>query len=395
MLRTTNRRRYRWTALTVGALTATAIFASANSQAATPSPKPSAIPTLDPNNPTKVKIADSGTANLLAIAKGEGFFKKYGLDPELSSIAGGVAIIAALQGGSIDFGYADFFAGINAIKNGFDLSLVEPNNYNPTNYYVMVKSGGNIKTVADLAGKNFAVTAVPQIRVNLRGFLKANGVNPDSARTTILGDPTGGPAALERGSVDALPGVLYLSLAQNDGKNGYNFRSIGNPSSKSWSNPKASTAAFWATGNTTRNNPAAAYAVNWALHDFHKWWLEQTTDKKVALIKQYTGTDYNALVNGNRERLEQLVASSSEWWQVDPIDLAATQSWYQDGLDAAPDLIGSGVDWQSHVFASAKTPLPSAIPVTSSTPKPTTKATPKPTIKPIAKATPKPTATKK
>ena len=398
MLRPNNRRRLRWSVITLASLTAGAVLAGTSSQAATsspkataaPSPKASAIPTLDPNNPTPVRIADAATSNVLAIVKGEGFFKKYGLDPTISSLNSGVNVIAALQGGSIDYGYADFYAGINAISNGFDLALVSPNNYNLHAWYVGVKSDGPIKTPADLAGKSIGVSPVPQIRVNARGFLKSNGVNPDSVKFTIISDPNSFAGALDRGSIDAWGGPQYLNLAQNDGQHGYNFKSIGNPSTAAWSNPKATTAAFWSTGNTARSNPAVAYAVNFALHDFHKWWNQTLSlDDKVALYKKYYNIDYNALAGGNRERLQNLIP---DYWQSDPIDLTAGQSWYQDGLAAASDLIASNVDWQSHVFASAKAALPSAAAAAA---KPAT--TPKPTAKPTAKpkATPKPTSSPK
>ncbi|MBM9469600.1 ABC transporter substrate-binding protein [Nakamurella leprariae] len=310
---------------------------------------------LDPADPVKIRIADAANTNLLELAKGEGFFARYGLEPELSSLNSGVNVLAALQGGSIEFGYADFFAGINAIANGFDVRLISNNNGNGVNFNFLVKDGA-VADVADLAGKKVGVAPVPQITVNARGFLKANGVDPDSVEIAVITDPNGAIPGLERGDYDALGGASWTQVYQNDGSDGYDFATIGDPSSKAWTQPDATTAAFWATGEYAEANPEVAAALTNALHSYRKWWNDLPTDDKVDLVKKYQDLDYRAIVGDDQEKLTNLVSSTA--FQSGPIDLEATQTWYQLGLDYAPDKITAGVEWQSHVFDSARQPEP-------------------------------------
>lgn len=309
-----------------------------------------AVPTLDPAHPVTIHVADAGVSNLLAIAKAQGFFTKNGLDVDLTQTNSGVATLAAIQGGSLQIGYADLYAGINAISNGFDVQLVENNNTNPANIPFLVKADGPIKSVADLAGKTIGVAPVPQITVNAKGFLKANGVDPDSVKFTVIQDANGAPQALNRGSYDAWE-ASPIAVLTNDGAIGYDFTTVGNDSTSGWSNPKATTAGWWSTGAYARANPAVEYAFANAVRQFRSWWSAQPDDQKAALVNQYYQVDYAKLAAGDATKLAQLIDYVP--FQTGPIDLDATQSWYELGVQYASDKIAKGVDWKSHVFRSA------------------------------------------
>jgi NitT/TauT family transport system substrate-binding protein len=321
-----------------------AVSAAASSNAA------SAAPTLDPTHPTTVHVADAGVSNLLAIAKGEGIFSKNGLDVQLTQTNSGVATLAALQGGSLQIGYADLYAGINAISNGFDVRLVENNNTNPTKIPFLVKAGGAIKSVSDLAGKTIGVAPVPQITVNAKGFLKANGVDPSSVTFSVISDSNGAPQALNRGDYAAWE-ASPISVYTNNGKVGYNFATIGNDDTAGWSNPNATTAGWWSTGSYANSHPAVEYAWAKSVRQFRKWWQTQSDDQKAALVKQYYQVDYQALSGGDPSKLADLINYVP--FQSGPIDLQATQSWYALGLQYAGDKIAKNVDWQKNVFGSA------------------------------------------
>ncbi|GAA2616879.1 hypothetical protein GCM10010399_54750 [Dactylosporangium fulvum] len=304
---------------------------------------------LDPANPVKITVADAGYANALEIAKAKGYFSKYGLDPKLTQTQSGVATLAALQGGSLDIGYADFYAGINALGNGFDIQLVANNNTNLTSLPFLVKSGGPVKTAADLAGKKVGVSPVPQFIVNTRGFLEANGVDSNRVTFVIIQDATGAPQALERGDYDVWAGH-WTAAYSNDGKTGYNFTTVGDTSTKAWSNPDATTAAFWTTGDYARKHPEIAHAFAKALYEFHAWWNAVSPSEQADLVQQYYKIDFKKIAGGDDAKLRNLLPT---YYQTGPINLDATQSWYELGLKYAPDKISKGVDWKSHVFASA------------------------------------------
>jgi ABC-type nitrate/sulfonate/bicarbonate transport system substrate-binding protein len=310
----------------------------------------SAVPTLDPTHPTTVHVADAGVSNLLAIAKGQSFFSKNGLDVELTQTNSGVATLAALQGGSLQIGYADLYAGINAISNGFDVRLVENNNANPAKIPFLVKSGGSIKSVADLAGKKIGVAPVPQITVNAKGFLKANGLDPNSVTYTVVSDANGAPQALNRGDYAAWE-ASPISVDTNNGKAGYNFTTIGNDDTAGWSNPNATTAGWWSTGSYANSHPAVEYAWAKSVRQFRTWWQAQPDAQKAALVKQYYQVDYVALAAGDQAKLADLIDYIP--FQSGPIDLQATQSWYDLGLQYAGDKIAKNVDWKKYVFGSA------------------------------------------
>jgi ABC-type nitrate/sulfonate/bicarbonate transport system substrate-binding protein len=338
-------------ASTTSATSAPSIGASSGAaSAAATSGAASAAPTLDPTHPTTVHVADAGVSNLLAIAKGESFFSKNGLDVQLTQTNSGVATLAALQGGSLQIGYADLYAGINAISNGFDVRLVENNNANPTRIPFLVKSGSSIKSVSDLAGKKIGVAPVPQITVNAKGFLKANGVDPNSVTFAVISDANGAPQALNRGDYAAWE-ASPISVYTNNGTVGYNFTTIGNDDTAGWSNPNATTAGWWSTGSFANSHPAVEFAWAKAVRQFRTWWQAQPDARKAALVKQYYQVDYVALAGGDQAKLADLINYIP--FQSGPIDLQATQSWYDLGLQYAGDKIAKSIDWQKYVFGSA------------------------------------------
>ncbi|MBM9469593.1 ABC transporter substrate-binding protein [Nakamurella leprariae] len=313
------------------------------------------FPALDPDDPVTIRVADAGVSNLLAIAEAEGFFERNGLDPVLSQTNSGVATLAAVQGGSLDIGYADLYAGINAISNGFDVSLLLNNNANLDTLPVVVKVGGDVEDVADLAGTTIGLAPVPQYTVNVRGFLKANGVDPADVELISIQDANGAPQALERGDYGAWV-ASWTGVYTNTGTVGYDFQVVGDPSSSEWTDPAATTAGWWSTGEYARENPAVASAFADAVREFRLWWYEQDTDRRAELVEQYYDVDYAAIAGDDPAVLERLLDFVA--WQTGPIDLAATQEWYELGLEYAPDKIAADVDWQAHVADSARQPGP-------------------------------------
>jgi NitT/TauT family transport system substrate-binding protein len=339
-------RRQRWTASGIAVVVAaTGLIASTSSA----SPK-AAKPLIT------VTVVDSNNSNYLQIPISQGIFKKFGLNVQLSSLDSGVDVLAALQGGSADIGYADLFAGINAIANGFNVDIVADNNVNETTFPVLVATSSGINSVADLSGKTVGVAPVPQITVNLDGFLKANGLNPASVNLSVLSSPAEEPQELQSGSINALAGSWLLEY-QNDGEQagGFNFKVLGNPNTAAWSNPKATTAAFWSTSAWAKTHKQVEDDFDNALHYYREWWYSLPVAKQASVVLEDENVNYEQISGGNAAALKNLLPT---YYQTGPINLAATESWYKLGLQYAPTKIVAGVDWQAHVFSSARLPAP-------------------------------------
>lgn len=357
----THARRLSRLASGVAVLAASALLAGCGGGSSAPAAarQAAAPPTLDPARPVKVKVINTSTAYNVALAKDYGFFAKYGLDVEESQLANGTQVLAALQGGSGDIGYADLYAGINAKAQGFDVKLVSNNNTNAKRFPVLTHANGPIKTPADLVGRRVALPPVPQHTVNLRGFLKANGVDPDQVEYTIVQSQPAAPQALESGSVDAFFGQWHQAYANQGQPGAYNFRALGDPDSSRWSNLKATTAGFWATGEwlAKPENQAVAHAFHNALHASYVWFKTLTPERLQPILLKYQRIDLKEVTGFDPEKVENLLTNT----QVEPFDFEASESWYRLGLEYAPDKIQKGVDLRDIVYASALQPTPPLI----------------------------------
>ncbi|MBB4919048.1 ABC transporter substrate-binding protein [Streptosporangium saharense] len=357
---TTNRRRHRWLTSGVALLAVSTMLAGCgNDSPASADPAGTAVPALDPANPVTVKVINTSTAFNVALAKDYGFFRKYGLDIQESQLANGTQVLAALQGGSGEIGYADLYAGINAKAQGFDIKLVANNNTNAEEFPILVKADGPIKSPADLAGRSIALPPVPQHTVNLRGFLKSNGVDPNAVKYTIVQSQSAAPQALAGGSVDAFFGQ-WIQAYSNEGQPGaYDFRVLGDPDSSKWSNLKATTAAFWVTGDWLKDpkNQAVAYAFDKALHASYVWFKTLKPEQLQPILLRYQKTDLQKITGNDPKKVHNLLTNT----QTGPFDFDATQSWYQLGLEYAPDKIQKGVDLRQLVYGSALQPAPELI----------------------------------
>ncbi|MEU8177145.1 ABC transporter substrate-binding protein [Microbispora hainanensis] len=359
----TNRRRYRWLASGIAALAASTVLSgcggSGGSSAPAAAGNASAVHELDPAHPVKLKVINTSGAFNIALARDYGFFAKYGLSVEESQLANGTQVLAALQGGSGEIGYADLYAGINAKAQGFNLKLVANNNTNAKQFPILVQADGPIKTPADLAGKTIALPPVPQHTVNLRGFLKANGVDPNQVKYSIVQAQAAAPQALASNSVDAFFGQWNQAYTNEGQPGAYNFRVLGNPDSSQWSNLKATTAAFWATGEWLENSEhqAVAHAFDKALHASYVWFKTLTPEELQPILLKYQQIDLSKLTGGDPQKVDNLLTNT----QPGPFDFDATQSWYELGLQYAPDKIQKGVDLHDLVFPSALQPEPALI----------------------------------
>jgi ABC-type nitrate/sulfonate/bicarbonate transport system substrate-binding protein len=140
-----------------------------------------------------------------AVNAGEtGIFKNHGLDVELVPTQGGAAAIPALVSGNVDLTYANYTSALLALEKGLPIRFVAGNDVGQHDHGIFVAKGSEIKTVADLKGKTFAVNNLQNIgTVAINALLEEAGLTSTDVKLVEMPYPDM-QAALERGAVDAI-----------------------------------------------------------------------------------------------------------------------------------------------------------------------------------------------
>jgi ABC-type nitrate/sulfonate/bicarbonate transport system substrate-binding protein len=159
---------------------------------------------LSPVGAQPLRISYSGVAgqNLaIWVTYEAGLFKKYGLNPEMLMIAGGVTNLQALMAGEIAFVYQGGASPIQAISQNADLTILA------TAYGLMpygIVTGKGIQTTADLKGKRVAVSRVGGIEETaIRFALDKLGVGARNVTFIQTGADPVRIAAVESGAASA------------------------------------------------------------------------------------------------------------------------------------------------------------------------------------------------
>jgi NitT/TauT family transport system substrate-binding protein len=144
------------------------------------------------------------TANLASIwvAKDEGFFLKYGLDPELLPIPGAERIIGALVAGEVPITTLAPTGVLNAALNGIEIQFIGAYS-NKLRFWLYAQP--DIASVPDLRGKQVAVTGRAGIVQRTTALiLDRYGLDANRDVTTIAtGDVANSLQALLGGAVSA------------------------------------------------------------------------------------------------------------------------------------------------------------------------------------------------
>lgn len=165
-----------------------------------------------------LRISYSGVAgqNLaIWVTYETGLFKKYGLDPEMLMIAGGVTNLQALLAREIAFVYQGAASPVQAMSQNADLTILA------TAYGLMpygVVAGKGIQTAADLKGKRVAVSRVGGIEETaIRFALDKLGVGARNVTFFQTGADPIRIAAVESGVASAAalaPPGLFGAMAR-------------------------------------------------------------------------------------------------------------------------------------------------------------------------------------
>jgi ABC-type nitrate/sulfonate/bicarbonate transport system substrate-binding protein len=138
---------------------------------------------------TKVRYTLSwlptGQYAFVYMARQLGFWKKRGIDVEISRGFGSMGAINGVAGDKFDMGGAATGAVVLSVMRGLDLQIIGTQGYESF-MGILVPANGPIKTPKDLAGKSIGVTAGGGDTPFLPAYLKAAGVDAATVKVTSL-----------------------------------------------------------------------------------------------------------------------------------------------------------------------------------------------------------------
>ena len=156
--------------------------------------------------PSKIVFAYASMVartSFIWIAKEQGFFAKYGIDPELILMSRGPVLIAGLTSGDVHVGNTGGTAALNAAVGGIELKLIATFNSRWVNNVVARPA---IQSPKDLAKKRFGVSSLGGTQwMGTMLWLEHLGLDAqkDDIRFLVIGDQTVLAQALENGIIDA------------------------------------------------------------------------------------------------------------------------------------------------------------------------------------------------
>jgi len=149
-----------------------------------------------------------------------GFFRRAGIDVDVTMFTNAQAMVTAAAGNAIDVGMADVIQIGNGIIRGVPLGVIASgalyDKSNPT-AMLCVAQDSAFRSARDLAGQTIAVVSLAAFgAISIQEWLKGNGTDPKSVK--LLEMPFAPmAAALGRGTVAAaLIGEPFLSAARGE-----------------------------------------------------------------------------------------------------------------------------------------------------------------------------------
>ena len=166
---------------------------------------------------TRVVIAYSSinpNSSQLEIARAQGFYRKYGLEPDIILVRSSATVTAGLAAGNIHVGFIGGSALLNAAAEGLPLKMLASFDAQLT-YDIIARP--EIKNVNDLKGKKFGVGSLggtPWMAARLAFEYLGLDEKRDRIQIVAMSNQTSRYHALEQGSVDAaiLQGNFSRSL---------------------------------------------------------------------------------------------------------------------------------------------------------------------------------------
>jgi NitT/TauT family transport system substrate-binding protein len=150
-----------------------------------------------------------------------GFFKKHGLDAQLTLFTNGSAIAAGVASGSLDVGLSDLLSIVSAHSRGVPFVYLTPGLVQTEKapaFGIVVRGDSSIRSAKDMNGKTFGVNGLNNISViPTEAWIDRNGGNSKTIKWVEIPMPTM-QSALTQGTVDAtLPNEPALSASVEAG----------------------------------------------------------------------------------------------------------------------------------------------------------------------------------
>jgi NitT/TauT family transport system substrate-binding protein len=156
----------------------------------------------------------------LEIARVQGFYRKYGLEPEIILVRSSATASAGLAAGNIHFGFIGGSALLNAAAEGLPLKMLASFDAQLT-YDIVTRP--EIKNVSDLKGKKFGVGSLggtPWMASKLAFEHLGLDEKRDRIQVVAMANQTSRFHALEQGSVDAA--ILQGNFSRSLKSKGFN-----------------------------------------------------------------------------------------------------------------------------------------------------------------------------
>lgn len=193
---------------------------------------------------TVLKVGGLRTISLLPViyAEKQGYFKREGLDVEVTTVNSGPAVISAVMSNSVQVGYTASLPVLFARAQNQPVRIFTAFTYETPKpdgqwTWLVASERSGVKSVKDLAGKTVAINAGGALcELLVREHLAKAGVSWDSVKKIVVPFPQT-QAALQLGNADAAciiepfrtnmrvaPGVKSVTLAAGavaDGSPGY------------------------------------------------------------------------------------------------------------------------------------------------------------------------------
>jgi ABC-type nitrate/sulfonate/bicarbonate transport system substrate-binding protein len=180
---------------------------------------------------TSVTLAEAPSALQtlpIEIAREQGFFKKHGLNVKVSTVAGGAAIIAALQSGAAQFASATATPVLAANKQGGSLQMLSALSTYPEQIVISTKKAKQLgitdatplkERIQKLKGLSVGVLQLGGgLQYTLDYALQYGGLKPKEVKTATVTPYVAMMNALHAGKIDAIaPSAPYGDLAVQRG----------------------------------------------------------------------------------------------------------------------------------------------------------------------------------
>jgi NitT/TauT family transport system substrate-binding protein len=296
-----------------------------------------AVPAAAADDPRVVRVLSTpaDAAKQVLYAQHANLFRKRGIQAEISPMGSGAAIIAAVVGGSAEFGSGSLFPVFSAFGHNIPIRIVAPISIYASatcDTFLLVSKDSPMRTPRDLNGKIMGADAPNDIYItSTRLWLDQRGGDGKSIRAVELkaGEQL---AALDQGRIDMV--VLkppFLTVALESGK----VRVLGKPLDVIA--PRFLVSCWVATVDYIAKNPDIVNAFAAGLTEAARY-TNTHQPATIDLVAAFSGQDPSLLGHGVRT----VIAESITLADVQkPLDFAFKYGVIDQHYDAGPMLAAS------------------------------------------------------